>query len=118
VKPVMAVLNAYKRRRAIKAMAHITGGGLPGNLPRVLPQGLTVRVKRNSWTVPGIFNLIAKAGPVDQVEMVRVFNMGVGFALVVARGHAGPVMSRLRKAGELCWVLGKVVKGGPALQWA
>ena len=118
VKPVQAALNAYKRRRVVKAMAHITGGGLPGNLPRVLPQGLTVRIKRNSWTVPGIFHLVAKAGPVDQLEMFRVFNMGVGFVMIVAAGYAGPVMARLRKAGERCWVLGKVVKGGPALQWA
>jgi phosphoribosylformylglycinamidine cyclo-ligase len=112
------VLDAYKRRRVVKAMAHVTGGGLPGNLPRVLPGGLTARLKRNSWTVPGIFNLIAQAGPVDQVEMFRVFNMGVGFVLVVAPGYAAPVMARLRKTGQRCWVLGKVVRGGPALQWS
>ena len=67
----------------------------------------------------GLFGrLIAKAGPVDRVEMFRVFNMGVGLALVVAPGYAGPIMSRLRKAGERCWVLGKVVPGGPALRWS
>ena len=118
VKSVLAALRAYKVRRAIKAMAHITGGGLPGNLPRVLPQGLTVRIKRNSWAVPGIFDLIARAGPVDQVEMFRVFNMGVGFVLVVSPGYAAPVMARLRRSRERCWLLGKIVKGGPALQWS
>ncbi len=118
VRAVRELMKAYKSRRVIKAMAHITGGGLPGNLPRVLGKGLTVRLKRDSWEVPGIFRLIAKAGPVDQVEMFRVFNMGVGFVLIVASGYAGPVMSRLRRAGERCWVLGKVVKGGPVLQWS
>ena len=118
VRAVMDLLAAYRRRRVIKAMAHVTGGGLPGNLPRVLPEGLTARVKRASWSVPGIFDLIAQAGPVDPVEMFRVFNMGVGFVLVVPAGSAGPVMSRLRKARQRCWLLGKVVKGGPALQWA
>jgi phosphoribosylformylglycinamidine cyclo-ligase len=118
VRPVMELLGAYKRRHVVKALAHITGSGLPGNLPRVLPQGLTARLKRASWQVPGVFNLIARTGPVDQVEMFRVFNMGVGFALVVAAAYAGPVMSRLRRAGERCWLLGKIVPGGPALQWA
>jgi phosphoribosylformylglycinamidine cyclo-ligase len=117
-KSVLAALGAYKVRRVIKAMSHITGGGLPGNLPRVLPEGLTARLKRRSWPTPGIFKLIACAGPVDPVEMSRVFNMGVGFVLVVSPGYVGPVMARLRRCGERCWVLGKVVKGGPALQWA
>ena len=79
---------------------------------------MTVRLKRDSWPVPGIFGLIAEAGPVDSVEMLRVFNMGVGFVLVAPYKHAGSVMARLRKAGERAWSLGKVVKGGPALQWA
>jgi len=118
VKPVRRLLGAYKRQRPVRAMAHITGGGLPGNLPRILPEGLTARLKRDSWDVPGIFRLIAEAGPVDPVEMQRVFNMGVGFVLIVAARQAASVMSRLRRAGERCWVLGKVVRGGPALEWA
>jgi phosphoribosylformylglycinamidine cyclo-ligase len=118
VRPILELLGAYRRRRVVRAMAHITGGGLEGNLPRVLPEGLTVRVKRSGWTPPGIFRLIAKAGPVDDVEMFRVFNMGVGFVAVVPASQAGPVMARLRKAGERCWVLGKVVEGGPGLRWS
>ncbi len=118
VRAVMAVLQAYKVRHVVKAMAHITGGGLPGNLPRIMPDGLTVRINRASWEVPGIFELIARAGPVDSVEMLRVFNMGVGFVMVVSASHAASVMAKLRKAGERCWLLGKVVRGGPALQWA
>ena len=115
---VLDVLRAYKRQRPVKSMAHITGGGIPGNLPRVLPDGLTARLKRSGWTPPGIFELIAQAGPVDQVEMFRVFNMGVGFVMVVSSACVAPIMTRLRRAGERCWLAGKVVKGGPDIQWA
>ncbi len=115
---VLDVLRAYKRQRPVKAMAHITGGGIPGNLPRVMPEGLTARLKRAGWTPPGICELIAKAGPVDQAEMFRVFNMGVGFVMVVSSACVATIMTRLRKAGERCWLAGKVVKGGPAIQWA
>jgi len=118
VKPVLAALGHYKVKRVVRAMAHITGGGLPGNLPRVLPKGLAVRIKRNSWYVPAIFKLIAKKGPVDRIEMMRVFNMGIGFVLIVAPAFASSILTRLRKAGERCWVLGKVRKGGPDLLWA
>ncbi|MFW6062373.1 MAG: phosphoribosylformylglycinamidine cyclo-ligase, partial [Planctomycetota bacterium] len=118
VKPVLNVVSHYREKRVVKAMAHITGGGLPGNLPRVVPDGLTVRVKRDSWPIPAIFKLIASRGPVDPIEMLRVFNMGVGFCLVVSQGLAQAVMNRLRRSGELCWQIGKVVEGGPELEWA
>ena len=118
VKSALDVLARYKVKRVVKAMAHITGGGLPGNLPRVLPEGLTIRVKRDSWDVPPIFKLIAAKGPVDSIEMMNVFNMGVGFVIVVAPAYAKPVMAQLRKNGEVCWPLGKVKKGGPDLEWA
>ena len=99
-------------------MSHITGGGLPGNIMRVLPDGLTVRTKRDSWQVPAIFRLIAARGPVDDIEMMRVFNMGIGFVMIVAPSFASSIMNTLRRRGERCWVLGKVRKGGPDLQWA
>ena len=118
VRSVLAALHPYKVKRVVKAMAHITGGGLGGNLPRVMPEGLTVRIKRDSWRTEAIFKLIAARGPVDTVEMSRVFNMGVGFVMVVSPSFAKPVMTRLRKAGERCWVLGKVRKGGPEIMWA
>jgi len=118
VRPVLNVLGAYRVKKVVKAMAHITGGGLPGNLPRVLPDGLTVRIKRDSWPVPPIFQLIAKNGPVDPIEMMRVFNMGIGFVMIVAPSFAGSIMNRLRRSGERCWVLGKVRRGGPELLWA
>ncbi len=118
VKSAMEILKTYKRRRVVRAMAHITGGGIGGNLPRVLPEGLTARLKRASWPMPGIFRLIAKAGPVDDLEMFRVFNMGIGFVMVVAPAYANPIMRRLLDLGERAWVAGKIVKGGPDLQWS
>lgn len=118
VKPILEILNHYRVKRVVKAMAHITGGGLPGNLPRVLPDGLTMRLKRDSWEVPAIFKLIAQRGPVDSLEMMRVFNMGVGFAMVVSPHFADSIMGQLRGMGERCWVLGKVCEGGPEIQWA
>ena len=118
VKPVLKVLGCYRVKKVVKALAHITGGGLPGNLPRVLPDGLTVRIKRDSWEVPPIFKLIAAKGPVDPIEMTRVFNMGIGLVMIVSPHFAGAIMNRLRRAGERCWVLGKVRRGGPELQWA
>ncbi len=117
VKPVRKVLRCYKVKKVIKAMAHITGGGLPGNLPRVLPEGLTLRLKRDSWQIPAIFQLIAEKGPVDPLEMMRVFNMGVGFVMIVSPHFVRPILSRLRRLGERCWILGKVRKGGPELLW-
>ena len=116
-RPVLDLYNRYRVKRVIKAMAHITGGGLPGNLPRAIPEGLTVRIKKDSWPVPPIFKLIASLGPVDPIEMHRVFNMGIGFALVVAPSFAQAVMNHLRRQGERCWMIGKVRKGGPDLVW-
>jgi phosphoribosylformylglycinamidine cyclo-ligase len=118
VRSILNVLARYRVKHIIKAMAHITGGGLPGNLTRSLPAGLSVRVKRDSWPLPPIFKLIAARGPVDDIEMYRVFNMGVGFALIVAPSFAASIMNTLRRCGERCWVLGKVRKGNGELQWA
>jgi len=118
VRTVLSILGRYRVKKVVKALAHITGGGLAGNLPRVLPDGLTVRVKRNSWRAGPIFDLIAAKGPVDSLEMSRVFNMGVGFVMIVAPTFAKPIMDRLGRMGERCWVLGKVRKGGPELTWS
>lgn len=72
----------------VKGIAHITGGGIYGNLPRVLPQGLAARIERGSWEVPPIFRLIKQQGNIEEQEMFRVFNMGIGMALVTAPGDA------------------------------
>jgi phosphoribosylformylglycinamidine cyclo-ligase len=90
----------------IKGMAHITGGGLVDNIPRVLPDGIGVRLDKKSWTVPPIFRLIQKRGNVDQDEMFRVFNMGIGMVLICAPDDVNRLKEKLPEAG----VIGEVVK--------
>jgi phosphoribosylformylglycinamidine cyclo-ligase len=87
-------------RGVIKGMAHITGGGITDNLPRVLPSGTEARVRRGSWEVPAVFQWLEGAGRVPQADMLRTFNMGLGLILVVARADADDVIGALGGAGE------------------
>jgi phosphoribosylformylglycinamidine cyclo-ligase len=95
----------------LHAMAHITGGGLTDNLPRILPPGLGATVDRTTWTPPPLFELLQSAGEVTSEEMFRVFNMGVGMVLVVSRDSAPWFLSELAAAGHLPWLLGQVRPG-------
>jgi phosphoribosylformylglycinamidine cyclo-ligase len=95
----------------IHALAHITGGGVPGNLPRVLPAGLGAEIDRGSWEVPGVFRALARGGDVSQDEMDRVFNMGVGMIAVVAPDAADGVIAELEGRGEGAWRLGTIREG-------
>jgi phosphoribosylformylglycinamidine cyclo-ligase len=97
----------------IKGMAHITGGGISENLPRVLPEGLGFSLDRSSWTVPPVFQWLQAAGRVTDDEMFRAFNMGVGMILVCDPSHADGLLSALRTGGDSAWVLGQVEAGGP-----
>ena len=93
--PVIAPLLATG---AIKAMAHITGGGIPGNLPRAIPAGLGATVRRGSWREPAIFGLLSRRGSISETEMFKVFNMGVGFIVVVASSQAASLIERSQGA--------------------
>jgi phosphoribosylformylglycinamidine cyclo-ligase len=104
-------LSPFLADDALHALAHITGGGVPGNLPRVLPEGLGARVDRASWTPPPLFQVLARGGRVEQAEMDRVFNMGVGMIAVVAPDAAERIVSALQASGERAWVLGEVESG-------
>ncbi len=95
----------------IKGAAHITGGGITGNLPRVLPNGRRAWIERGSWPVPPIFDLIRKAGHVAQAEMDRTFNNGLGMILVVGKKDADGVQRTLRRMNERCFVIGEIRKG-------
>ena len=95
----------------IKAMAHITGGGFVDNIPRVLPDGLGVEINTNSWVVPPLFRLIQDKGRVSETEMFRVFNMGIGYVLIVAAEEADRVRTQLESAGETAYNLGVTVSG-------
>lgn len=97
----------------VKGVAHITGGGIPGNLPRVLPEGVAGQVDRASWQVPPLFDLIRQTGNVDEAEMFRTFNMGVGMILAVAEADAQAVLDAIPGS----WRIGSVVprEGGEAI---
>jgi phosphoribosylformylglycinamidine cyclo-ligase len=95
----------------VNAMAHITGGGLPGNLDRVLPDSLDVIVDTDSWKVPNCFEVLGREGGTPRDEMFRVFNMGVGMAVIVDPKNADAVRDAARTAGVESWMLGTVVNG-------
>ena len=95
----------------VHAMAHITGGGLPGNLNRALPADLDAVVDRASWSVPNIFQVLERAGEVPRDEMFRAFNMGVGMVVICAGEDAPAIIESARSAGTLAWVLGEVRPG-------
>jgi phosphoribosylformylglycinamidine cyclo-ligase len=93
----------------VHAMCHITGGGLPENLPRVTPKGLGIHVDPSAWTVDPIFSLIQERGAVADAEMRRTFNMGVGFTMVAAPDRAAALVQALQAAGERAFIMGEVV---------
>jgi phosphoribosylformylglycinamidine cyclo-ligase len=97
---------------ALHAMAHITGGGLTDNLPRVLPRKSHARVRVGSWEIPEIFHALQEHGEVEADEMFRVFNMGIGMALVVAADGLAEILRLLRKAKQRACAIGTVQKGG------
>jgi len=109
VRGVRSVLRALPG--AVRGMAHITGGGLPGNLPRVLPAGCRAVVRRGTWRTPPIFALIERLGRVSRAEMDRTFNNGIGFVLVVARRAAADVVAHLRARRLRPVVIGEIVPG-------
>jgi phosphoribosylformylglycinamidine cyclo-ligase len=100
------------KSKSVVAMAHITGGGFVDNIPRALRPGFGVRVDRSSWEVPPLFRLIQRMGSVSEAEMFRVFNMGIGFVVIVAAQDADWIVDDLIAAGERVTRLGEVVGGG------
>jgi phosphoribosylformylglycinamidine cyclo-ligase len=107
----LAALEPLLARDKIRAMAHITGGGFAGNIPRVLPPGLGAVVRRSSWEVPRLFRLIQKGGAVSDEEMARTFNLGVGMVVVVSPSDLHDVEHSLERRGETSFVIGRVVEG-------
>jgi phosphoribosylformylglycinamidine cyclo-ligase len=97
-------------------MAHITGGGLVENVVRVLPAGTKAVIKAGSWPVPPIFNLIREQGQVAEAEMVRTFNLGVGFVVIVAAADAARATEILAGTGEKVYTVGRVTAGDPAVE--
>jgi phosphoribosylformylglycinamidine cyclo-ligase len=107
VKPCLAAI----RTGGVKAMAHITGGGLLENLPRVLPEGVTAEVSLDAWTLPPVFAWLAEAGGLPRDEMLRTFNCGTGMVLVVDASRAADVRDALAAAGEEVFDIGEIAAG-------
>lgn len=105
------VIKPIVESSAVSALAHITGGGITENLPRVLPKNTGAVVELGSWPVPPIFRHLQKVGNVPQDDMLRTFNMGIGMVLVVPLGKLKRVQTVLRSAGEKSYTIGRIVKG-------
>jgi len=106
-----APVHPLLEEERVHALAHITGGGIPGNLDRVIPEGLQARVERSSWEIPVEFRMVQEHGGIDDEEMFRTFNMGVGMILIVDAAEADAVVARLTEAGETAWIAGDVGTG-------
>ena len=110
VKPLLALMQELPG--AVKGMAHITGGGITENVPRILRDELTARIDAASWALPPLFQWLQQAGNVDIQEMYRVFNCGIGMAVVVAEADADKVTAQLSAAGETVYRIGRIDKRG------
>ena len=99
---------------SLRGMSHITGGGLPENLPRVLPEGLGAQLDLSTYERPSVFVAIQEGGPVEEAEMRRTFNLGVGLCVVVAKGSEARALEVLSASGEKAWPLGSVIEVPPA----
>jgi phosphoribosylformylglycinamidine cyclo-ligase len=106
VKPVLKLLEALP----VKGLAHITGGGLVGNLPRILPKNMAAKIRKAAWPRPEVFKWLQQTGAVAEDEMWRVFNCGVGMVAVVARDQAGAARALLEREGETVYEIGTIEK--------
>jgi len=121
LRPTRIYVRAFTLLRdklKIKGMAHITGGGLPGNLPRILPEGVYARIRNGSWPVPKIFSLIERMGKVPGDDMKKTFNLGIGFVMVVGRRAAPDAINLLRKSGYPAYFIGNTEKGGKGVRYS
>jgi len=117
VRSLRSVLDFYRVKGVIHGIAHITGGGLVDNVPRVLGRRCVARLEKSAWRRPPIFDLVQRLGEIDEAEMYRVFNMGIGLVVVVAPYYADAVARRIERHGDHVAVIGEIVRGdGPAVE--
>lgn len=118
---VRKVLGNYRVKRPVHGLAHITGGGLFENLERIVPDGVQLRIERGSWNIPPVFQWLRSLGDLDENEMYRVFNMGIGMVFIVSHFHAAAIRTAIADAGHDCWVIGRaheVAPGTTKATWA
>jgi phosphoribosylformylglycinamidine cyclo-ligase len=108
---IQRIVHHYGTKKVIHGMAHITGAGIPGNVPRVIPKGLEARIKKDSWPVPAVFKWLQKTGDVPAKEMWNVFNMGIGYVLMVSPYYAEHVAAMLEDSGETVYRIGTIARG-------
>ncbi|HMM72720.1 MAG TPA: phosphoribosylformylglycinamidine cyclo-ligase, partial [Rhodocyclaceae bacterium] len=113
VRPVLELFRVMPG--VVKGLAHITGGGLRENLPRVLPAQVAARLDPSAWPRPALFDWLQREGGVAEDEMLRVFNCGIGLALVVAEARAAEIVHSLSTAGERAWQIGRVIGREPGM---
>ncbi len=118
VRAVRRLLGYYTVKQVVHGIAHITGGGLRENLERVLPEGVQAVLDRNGWTVPPVFRWLERLGEISPDEMERVFNMGIGMALVVSPYYADSISHQLADWGVENWTIGTIVSGPRGVVWA
>src|SRR5262249_29483621 len=113
---VKSILRHYPvKKRVVRGLAHITGEGLPGNIPRILPAGRRVFLKRDSWEIPPVFNWLKKLAEIEQREMDTVFNCGIGFAMIVSPYFAESIQRQLLEDRIPTFLIGEVGQGEPGV---
>ncbi len=110
-KAVVGILRRYQVKQVVSGMAHITGGGLPGNVVRVLGPHLNARINRRSWQPPAVFGFLQRHGHIDRDEMFRVFNMGIGYVMIVRPFFADSILTHLHRLGQDADAIGKITPG-------
>lgn len=107
VKPILKLIEQVK----VKGISHITGGGFYENMPRMLREGVALKIDKNSYEVPAIFKLIASRGNIPERDMYNTFNMGIGMCVIVPENEAEKAISILKEAGEEAYLIGEVISG-------
>lgn len=116
--PIRRVLRHYTVKNVVHGIAHVTGGGIPENLERILPENVTAILDRDSWEVPPVFKWLQQLGEVDDEEMDRVFNQGIGLIVVVSSYYAESIQRNLKRQGLPSWMIGSIRSGDGSVSWA
>ena len=93
----------------VRGLAHITGGGLTDNLPRVLPKGISLKIDPTSWKLPPLFQWLQQTGNIDHTEMLRTFNCGIGMVVITKKEYANKIINILEASGETCFIIGEAI---------
>lgn len=118
VRAIKKILQHYPvKKRVVRGLAHITGGGLVDNLPRILPPGRRAFLRRGSWEIPPVFPWLQRLGNIDNDEMDRVFNRGIGYTMVVSRYFADSIQRQLREDRIPTWIIGEIRDGEPGVDF-